>query len=478
MMNYKIGRIDDCWINLVPPIQHNICEATSDKEPGKDLEEKKSKSSRSELRREQSVVESLQQCQNNSISHSQIAQDNSSLEPQKSSSGEGGEIPAFLDLRSKREIDIDLDKYPALDPATQEDITIKYRQMAKAIEAEGIYQCKATPYVFESLRCCILFGIMLYTLGKGWHIIAGLSLGIFWQQVVFIAHDAGHMAITHDYFIDTALGVFIASVLGGVSLTWWKVNHNIHHIVTNSPEHDPDIQHLPFIATSHRFFGSLTSSFYKRVMRFNTFSRVVLPHQSFLYYPMLCFGRFNLYVLSWTHILSAKGPNEGPARWIRLAEALGQIFYWIWYGYYIVYRSIPTNLARFIFVLVSHAATLPLHVQFTLGHFAMSTADLGPQESFPQKMLRTTMDLDCPAWLDFVHGGLQFQVIHHLFPRIPRHNLRRAQNFVLQFCEETSIPYALLGFVKANEVVLSRLEEIGQQAAIFNKIQRSVTTMS
>jgi delta8-fatty-acid desaturase len=71
------------------------------------------------------------------------------------------------------------------------------------------------------------------------------------------------MAITHDYFIDTALGVFIASFLGGVSLTWWKANHNIHHIVTNSPEHDPDIQHLPFIATSQRFFGSLTSSFYK-----------------------------------------------------------------------------------------------------------------------------------------------------------------------------------------------------------------------
>jgi delta8-fatty-acid desaturase len=108
----------------------------------------------------------------------------------------------------------------------------------------------------------------------------------------------------------------------------------------------------------------------------------------------------------------------------------------------------------------------------------MSTADLGPQESFPQKMLRTTMDLDCPAWLDFVHGGLQFQVIHHLFPRIPRHNLRRAQKYVLQFCEETSIPYALLGFVKANEVVLSRLEEIGQQAAMFNKIQRSVTSWS
>jgi delta8-fatty-acid desaturase len=82
-------------------------------------------------------------------------------------SGESRGIHAFLDLRTKREINIDLNKYPALDPATQEDINIKYRQIVKAIEAEGIYQCRAKPYLFESLRCCILFSIMLYTLGKG-----------------------------------------------------------------------------------------------------------------------------------------------------------------------------------------------------------------------------------------------------------------------------------------------------------------------
>ena len=75
-------------------------------------------------------------------------------------SGESRGIHVFLDLRTKREINIDLNKYPALDPATQEDITIKYRQIVKAIEAEGIYQCRATPYLFELLRCCNLFSII------------------------------------------------------------------------------------------------------------------------------------------------------------------------------------------------------------------------------------------------------------------------------------------------------------------------------
>jgi len=102
----------------------------------------------------------------------------------------------------------------------------------------------------------------------------------------------------------------------------------------------------------------------------------------------------------------------------------------------------------------------------------MSTADLGQKESFPQKMLRTTMDVDCPPWLDFIHGGLQFQVIHHLYPRIPRHNLRRTQKLVQEFCDDVKIPYALYGFVDGNKQVIGRLEEVSRQAAILAECQK------
>jgi delta8-fatty-acid desaturase len=104
----------------------------------------------------------------------------------------------------------------------------------------------------------------------------------------------------------------------------------------------------------------------------------------------------------------------------------------------------------------------------------MSTTDLGPQESFPQRMIRTTMDVDCPTWLDFFHGGLQFQVIHHLFPRIPRHNLRKTQKLVQEFCADTGIPYALYGFATGNGHVIGRLAEVSRQAAILAKCQRVV----
>ena len=184
-------------------------------------------------------------------------------------------------------------------------------------------------------------------------------------------------------------------------------------------------------------------------------------------------ARFNLYLLSWLHLLSAKSKalNASKAWWIRPTEITFMSGYWFLFGYCLLYRTLPTWTDRIIFVLISHAVTMPLHVQITLSHWGMSTADLGNSESFAQRQLRTTMDIECPAWLDFVHGGLQFQTEHHLFPRVPRHNLRRVQVLAKQFSQNTGIPYTVLGFVEGNSKVLGRLEEVSSLIRILIRCQ-------
>lgn len=42
------------------------------------------------------------------------------------------------------------------------------------------------------------------------------------------------------------------------------------------------------------------------------------------------------------------------------------------------------------------------------------------------------------------------------------------------FCKEMGIPYALLGFVDGNREVVGRLGEVGRQAAILAKCQRTI----
>ena len=124
-----------------------------------------------------------------------------------------------------------------------------------------------------------------------------------------------------------------------------------------------------------------------------------------------------------------------------------------------------------MYLIVSYMVTMPLHVQITLSHFGMSTEDNGPTETFPTKMLRTTMDIACPTWMDFLHGGLQYQAVHHLFPRMPRHQLRAASHFVKQFAEEVGLDYHVYGFVDGNAKVLSVLKNVALQI----KLMRDVT---
>lgn len=360
----------------------------------------------------------------------------------------------------------DLYNLPALDYTTQNDIRDRYNKLHATIIKRGLYQCNYSDYVRELVKIGSLFLYSFSFLHLGYYLLSAVSIAMAWHQMTFIAHDAGHVSITHNYQIDNIFGMVIADWFGGLSLGWWKRNHNVHHLITNDPVHDPDIQHLPFFAVSSRLFGNVYSTYYEKKLWFDAVAKKMVPIQEFLYYPLLAFGRFNLYRLSWTHLILGQGPKHGPAAWFRYFELAGLSFFFYWF-FWLVVGSVEGRWNKFLYVVVSHVCTMLVHVQITLSHFAMSTADLGVSESFPSRQLRTTMDVDCPAWLDFLHGGLQFQAVHHLFPRLPRHNLRRAQPYVIDFCQEVGLPYSIYGFGKGNEVVISKLAEVGKQCAIM-----------
>ena len=194
-------------------------------------------------------------------------------------------------------------------------------------------------------------------------------------------------------------------------------------------------------------------------------------YQKYTYYPIMALARFNLYILSWAHLLSSRSTTKGWTWWTRPTETVGIAIYTFLYFYILLYRCIPTWSSRAIFLLASHLITMPLHVQITLSHWGTSTSDLGPAESFAQRQLRTTLDVQCPPWLDFIHGGLQFQAVHHLFPRVPRHNLRRLRKLVQDFCSETEIEYLIHGFADGNKMVLGKLQEVADQARLLAACQ-------
>lgn len=464
MTRYRIGQVTTPWVNFVPPLQHGTFqnEEVSSIPPHISADQ----SSRIEGNSISSSIK-LTASGTADATRPTVLEAGQSLGPD-------GDGMSYLDALSQQYISLDLEEYPTPDTSTQANVAAKYRALYQKVIQAGLMDANWQAYGTECCRYATLFTLFLVFLHYSQFALSGLCLGLLWHQLVFTAHDAGHIGITHNYHFDSILGIVIADYIGGLSLGWWKSNHNVHHIVTNAPEHDPDIEHMPLFAISHRFLGSLQSTYYDRAMEYDIFARLLVQIQAWTYYPLLSLGRFNLYVLSWQYLLGNKVPRKGVSAWHRWVELTGQLFFWVWFGYITVYKSIPDGWSRFVFVMVSHIASSPLHVQIVLSHFAMSTSDLGPQEAFAQRMLRTTMDVDCPEWLDFVHGGLQFQAVHHLFPRMPRHNLRRAQKLVIEFCQDVGIPYAYYGFAHGNQQVIGRLAEVSRQASILAKCQRTI----
>ncbi|KAJ4361244.1 hypothetical protein N0V95_002062 [Ascochyta clinopodiicola] len=483
MKKYRIGRVQEPWTNIEPPIRAAKPHSDSD------LDKKKAATAadrRSRRRIELSSVAATVAKKPDPIDGCTNTCRSRTLDPEKQPLLQFKALlpPAFdktahrlqyaTELEEK-EIEDGTRENPSLDHVTQRQILLDYRELHEQIKAEGLYKCNYSAYGWELTRYSALLAAFAFLLYSEWYLMSALFLGLFWQQIMFTAHDAGHRGISGNFVIDTLIGAFIADFCCGLSIGWWKSSHNVHHLITNMPEHDPDIQNTPLFSTSPTYIKGVISSFYKDFeFKWNAACEVMLPYQKYTYYPVMAVARFNLYLLSWCHLSSPRAAQLGAAWWTRPVELVFMACYWFIFGYLLVWCKLPSWPIRIGFVLVSHVVTMILHVQITLSHWGMPTSDLGTTESFPQRQMRTTMDVECPAWLDWVHGGLQFQAVHHLFPRVPRHNLRRGQELVREFSKKTGVKYHCYGFVEGNKVVLSRLEEVGTMVQMMVECQKDM----
>ncbi|KAJ6509471.1 delta 8-sphingoloid desaturase protein [Mycena vitilis] len=359
----------------------------------------------------------------------------------------------------------------ALSAADQDRHSAAYKVLHKRVRDAGLYDTRyITGYGPEVVRYTLLAALSAYAYSHSWFLTSAVFLGLFWQQLTFTAHDLGHVSVTHNWAIDRILGILIADWIGGLSIGWWVNNHNVHHLVPNHPTHDPDIEHLPFLAISPVFFDSVWSTYYKRTLHFDRFAHFFVQLQHRLFYVVLLLARFNLYANSYPFLVrqafDTKRVRGG--RWAWALEVVGIVFFWCWFGRVLAgCGSWRTSLG---YLLVSHIAAAPVHIQIVLSHFSMSTADLGPTESFADRQLRTTTDVICPDSIGWIHGGLQLQVTHHLFPRLPRHNLKAASLLVKDFAAEQGLVYAEFGWISGNQDVLGVLKSVADQVKIIGTV--------
>ena len=62
-------------------------------------------------------------------------------------------------------------------------------------------------------------------------------------------------------------------------------------------------------------------------------------------------------------------------------------------------------------------------------------------------------------------GGLNYQIEHHLFPSMPRPNLRRVQGLVRDFCTDTGLGYSEESFAGSFRQIIHHLSDAGAAAS-------------
>ncbi|KAK9143891.1 hypothetical protein Syun_013291 [Stephania yunnanensis] len=341
------------------------------------------------------------------------------------------------------------------------DVSNDYRKLVSEITKLGLFERIGFGFFLSLLTISVL--LLIIVLGVLWstsvwvHMICGGFMGIVWTQSGWLGHDSGHYKIIKNRRMNRFMQVLTGNCLSGVSIAWWKRNHNAHHIACNSLEFDPDVQHMPVFAVSSRLFNSLTSYYYEREMKFGSFTRFLVSYQHLTFYPVMCLARINLFAQS---VLLLVSKRKVP---YRAQELFGLLVFWTWYP--LVVSCLPNWGERVMFVVLSFAITGIQHVQFCLNHFS-STVYVGQPNgcNWFEKQTEGTLDITCASWMDWFHGGLQFQIEHHLFPRLPRCHLRKISPLVKSLCKKHGLPYTSVSFWEANVLTFGTLRTAALQA--------------
>jgi fatty acid desaturase len=272
-----------------------------------------------------------------------------------------------------------------------------------------------------------------------WQLFIAAALAIVFAQLAFIGHDAGHRQIFRTRRPNDAIGTIHGGLIG-MSYQWWIHGHTRHHANPNHEDRDPDLDIAALAFTSNQ-------------ARMRTgFRRWMAKHQAALFFPLLTLEGLNLHVAGIRAVLR----GETTARRVEGALLTAHLT-----GYLTaVFLTLSPGLAV-VFVVV-HQALWGVYMgcSFAPNHKGMPTMT-GASVDFLRRQVLTSRNVRGGRVTDFVLGGLNYQIEHHLFPSMPRPHLRLAQPIVQRFCDAHGIPYSQTGLVRSYRLVLEHLHEMG-----------------
>eukprot|EP00455_Lapot_gusevi_P047877 TRINITY_DN6543_c0_g1_i2.p1 TRINITY_DN6543_c0_g1~~TRINITY_DN6543_c0_g1_i2.p1 ORF type:complete len:399 (+),score=87.03 TRINITY_DN6543_c0_g1_i2:106-1302(+) len=302
--------------------------------------------------------------------------------------------------------------------------TLAFRKLRKELEAEGWFKRN---WYWDSFYLAVIFVLAVVgtRIAHTHPILAIIAIGVAMEQAGWVGHDHGHGRGDTCWWLNRVLG----GVLNGFSALWWSNKHNTHHVYPNYFGIDADIQNDPVF--------HLWSPEKKNDVWFRRYQHLYfLPTMSVLYISW----RKQSFDYAW----ASKNHFE--------LALIAVNYLWLLYLPWLV--SVGAVLLAGWMVGVVVTATHQSE--------EITPASEKAKYCFATAQFRSTRDVDCGNFLmNFLWGGMQYQLEHHLFPTMPKYYYGALRGRLQKWSAENGLDYKISGVI---EILKLNYETLRQYA--------------
>ncbi len=281
-----------------------------------------------------------------------------------------------------------------------------------------------------------IYILLLSNITPVWvNILLCIVMGLTFAAIGFnVMHDGAHGSYSSKKWVNDLMS-YSLNVMGGSSFLW-KVKHNVmHHAYTNIEGHDDDIDIKPFIRTNE----NQPLYWYHR------------------YQYIYCFLLYTLTYILWVAVRDFNKYFSGKIadKKIPAMQKHEHIGFWLSkVAYFVIFIIVPAWVLGWVPALTGYAIAcavcgLTLSIVFQLAHVVDEAAFPMPDalthkidENWYVHQLSTTANFATESkMVSWFVGGLNFQVEHHLFPRISHIHYPAINKLVKTLCAQYNIKY-------------------------------------
>ena len=292
-----------------------------------------------------------------------------------------------------------------LPPVQPTKATVSFRKLRENLINDGYFKRSIPWEIFYhlSVYSLCLLGTFCHFYW-GYNLLAILAIGFGMQQAGWIGHDYAHGRGKWMQWLCRTL----TSSVNAFSPTWWSHKHNTHHVYTNNIGIDTDVANDPVF---HLFFPSKDNDVWFRA------------YQHWYFAPV-----YSLLYLSWRWQSFQHSFNTS-----KYSELMLMLPNYIWLymlGWQVALGSILVGG-----FLVAGIVTATHQSEEML---------IDSRHPFVETQFLTTCDARCDNFfMEWLWGGMQYQLEHHLFPTMPKYKYAKLRPIIQKWAKENNIEYRI-----------------------------------